>query len=228
LPDLPFRCISPPFEDRRNLPYSQEVFVASFCPRLVIVPLAWIAAAWGLAYFPTVSLAGPPRLLDDDNPNVSPAAFAEPELPRSISPRTKAEAPPGRTGPEARKPISSVSLWGTVIGLCFFISLFLAGRAWLSRHGPAGFRGLPVDAVELLGRRTIEPRVSIHLVRCGPKILVLGVGPDGVRALTEITDPVEVDFLAGACRRKDSDASSFARMFRRVETVAAPPPREDV
>jgi flagellar biogenesis protein FliO len=86
-------------------------------------------------------------------------------------------------------------------------------------------RGLPLEALELLGKRTIEPRVSIHIVRCGPKVLVLGVSPDGVRTLTEITDPVEIDLMAGACRKKDSSAklpSSFAGMFPQTSSAESP------
>ncbi len=82
-------------------------------------------------------------------------------------------------------------------------------------------RGLPTEALELLGKRTLEPRASIHLVRCGPKILVLGVGPDGIRTLSEITDPIEIDLLAGACRRKDSSAKTAAGFAHLMRSDAA-------
>jgi len=56
-------------------------------------------------------------------------------------------------------------------------------------------------------------------------MLVLGVGPDGIRTLSEITDPVEVDLLAGACRRRDETASgpTFSQLFHRETTPARSP-----
>lgn len=169
--------------------------------------------------------AAPPRVIDENEPSLQPAAFAQPdelEPAQWISPRSQSETPARKSGTRKKISTPSASIWGTVIGLAAVFGLFLAGRVWLSRHGPAGFRGLPAEALELLGKRAIEPRVSIHVVRCGPKILVLGVSPDGVRTLTEITDPVEIDLMAGACRRKDAGSSSanFTGMFRQSASAA--------
>lgn len=171
--------------------------------------------------------AGPPRSRNEplDEHAVEPAAFAElerVESARTITPRDPSEKSPAKP---SQKTFGNSSLVGTVVCLFAVFGVFLAARVWLTRHGPAGFRGLPVEALELLGKRVIEPRVSIHVVRCGPKILVLGVSPDGIRTLTEITDPVEIDLLAGACRRKETprgSAASFSRMFRHTETHSAP------
>ena len=89
-------------------------------------------------------------------------------------------------------------LWTTVLALGAIVgALALAGR-WLKPYLGAP-RGLPIEALELLGRRMIEPKVSIHLVRCGGKVLVLGVSPDGVRTLSEIADPHEVERLTETC-----------------------------
>lgn len=92
-------------------------------------------------------------------------------------------------------------LWTTVLALGAIVTaLALAGR-WLKPYLGAP-RGLPIEAFELLGRRLIEPKVSIHLVRCGGKILVLGVSPDGVRTLSEISDPQEVARLTETCQNQ--------------------------
>jgi hypothetical protein len=53
--------------------------------------------------------------------------------------------------------------------------------------------------MELLGRRMIEQKVAVHLIRCGGKVLVVGISPEGARTLSEITDPVEVQRLVKVC-----------------------------
>jgi tellurite resistance protein len=42
-------------------------------------------------------------------------------------------------------------------------------------------------------------------LRCGSRILIVGSTPDGLSTLSEITDPVEVDYLAGVCSRTDAE-----------------------
>lgn len=115
----------------------------------------------------------------------------------------------------------STSVWGSLIGLAVVVGMMLVASRWLRVHGPPSLRGLPNEAVESLGQRVLSRGVAVHLVRCGSRMLILGVGPDGVRTLSEITDPVEVDLLAGACRRRDESASgnSFSQLFSR-ETAA--------
>ncbi len=104
----------------------------------------------------------------------------------------------GAATPHTKTASNSGGLWTTVLALGAIVgALALAGR-WLKPYLGAP-RGLPIEALELLGRRLIEPKVSIHLVRCGGKVLVLGVSPDGVRTLSEIADPHEVERLAEAC-----------------------------
>jgi len=182
------------------------------------------AAGCLLVLAATLAQGAPPRVIDEEDDSFQPANFAQvdsPELPRAISPRNSSHDTPGKPITAGKSSTNPVSLWGTVIGLGAVFGLFLGVRVWLTRNGPTGMRGLPIEALELLGKRTIEPRVSIHIVRCGPKILILGVSPDGIRTLTEITDPTEIDLLAGACKRKEAGAAStanFAGMFRQTNS----------
>lgn len=112
-------------------------------------------------------------------------------------------------------------MWTTVIALGAMVGvLTLAGR-WLKPYLGTP-RGLSIDALELLGRRVIEPKVSIHLVRCGSRILVLGVSPDGVRTLSEIADPDEVDRLTEACLNPN-DSRSVAASGRTASLRDVPP-----
>ncbi len=106
---------------------------------------------------------------------------------------------------------SSNNLWTTFISLGLIVgTIVLVGRG-LKRYGIQGAQALPIDALEVLGRRTIEPKVAVHLVRCGSRILVLGVGSDGVRTLSEIDDPEEVERLTNACRSPSKDEARTTR-----------------
>ena len=114
------------------------------------------------------------------------------------------QLPPRSKGHEAgdtaqRKSDSNGGgLWTTVISLAAIVGCLGLVGYWLRPY--LGIpRGLPIEALELLGRRTIEQKIAIHLVRCGGKVLVVGVSPDGARTLSEITDPVEVQRLVEAC-----------------------------
>ena len=66
----------------------------------------------------------------------------------------------------------------------------------------------------MLGRASLATRQQVHLVRCGSKLLLVSVTPTGVETLTEITDPEEVDQLAGLCR--GAQPGSATAVFRHV------------
>jgi hypothetical protein len=54
----------------------------------------------------------------------------------------------------------------------------------------------------------------MHLLRCGNKLLLVSVTPAGAETLTEVTDPLEVDRLAGLCRQAHAQSATVA--FRQV------------
>jgi len=147
--------------------------------------------------------------------------------PRSVAESTDAEEKPGRS----TAPI------GTVI----FATALLAGAIWLlgriiRRSGYAPGRTMPVDVLEVLGSRAIDRNQVIHLIRCGSRILVVGSSSEGLRTLSEISDPVEADLLAGACRHHRSatgNSSWLPRVFRaesdsELPATAAVPTAEHV
>ena len=95
-----------------------------------------------------------------------------------------------------------------VLGL-FFIFAWLVKRAM-----PKGSAALPGEVVEVLGRAVLTARQNVHLVRIGNKLLLVSVSAAGAETLTEITDPVEVDRLAGICT--EAKATSTTAAFRQV------------
>lgn len=190
---------------------------SGFCLRLIVAGLFLLGTPAGLHAEEPLPFAAenPRRPIAIPNPLEQTNWEVPSPLGRALPARSRPSA--ANDGPNPRRPAAtqSGSLWVTlVIVVATFAGLALVTR-WLKTHGPAQFRALPNDALELLGRRTLEPRVTVHLVRCGGRILMLGVAPDGVRTLAEYTDPVEIDLLAGACRTTSDNgaAQPFGALF---------------
>ena len=103
---------------------------------------------------------------------------------------------------------------GVVLGIFLLI-------AWLFRRAaPQGLTRLPNEAFEVLGRAPLAGRQNVHLLRCGNKLLLVSITPAGTETLTEITDPQEVDRLAGLCRQAGPQSSTAA--FRQIFEQLAP------
>ncbi|HVC93044.1 MAG TPA: flagellar biosynthetic protein FliO [Pirellulales bacterium] len=117
---------------------------------------------------------------------------------------------------KARPMNAASSVFTGLASLTVVLGLFFA-VAWAMRRGmPAGAAALPRQAVEVLGRTALAGRQYAHLVRCGNKILLVYLAPDVAKTLTEITDPAEVDRLAGLCRQDQptSANASLRRIFQ--------------
>ena len=98
--------------------------------------------------------------------------------------------------------------------LATVLGLFLVVAWAMRRSAPRGSVLLPDEVVEMLGRAPLTCRQQVHLLRCGNKLLLVCVTPSGVETLTEVTDPEEVDRLAGLCRQAHPDSATNA--FRQV------------
>ncbi len=125
--------------------------------------------------------------------------------------------------PEKKKTRSTGSFGTTLVALSFVVGLILVAAKLWSKHGPLVNSGLPPEAFEVLGLRRLDQRQTVYLARLGSRILVLGSSTDGLRTLCEITDPIEVDFLAGACRRGDGNATAaqaFRALFKKQVSTA--------
>jgi len=116
--------------------------------------------------------------------------------------------------------------WGTTLGgLTAVLALIYLTAKVLRKSIPAAQRTLPVEVVQVLGRKPLDYRHSIHLIRCGSKLLVVGSSQEGLTTLCEMTDPVEIDYLAGLCKPSEptSVAGSFNQLFRRFQGPASAP-----
>jgi flagellar biogenesis protein FliO len=162
---------------------------------------------------------------------------------RSPSPHGRRITKPSRTisPPDDRKTEntrSPNSLGTTLVALSFVVLLILVAAKLWSKHGPAIRTGLPPEALQVLGKRQLNQRQTVYLARLGSRILVLGSSANGLQTLCEITDPIEVDFLAGVCRGNDNHttmAQTFRTLFKKQLSPStsssrskSPPDAEDV
>jgi len=117
--------------------------------------------------------------------------------------------------------------WGTALGgLTAVVALIFLTAKVLRKSLPAAQRTLPIEVVQILGRKPLDYRHTIHLIRCGSRLLMVGASQDGLTTLCEMTDPVEIDYLAGLCKPNEatSVADSFNQLFRRFQSPAAAQP----
>lgn len=118
----------------------------------------------------------------------------------------------------------SGSVWGTLVALAAVIALILAtGKLW-RRYAPAASQTLPPQAVNILGRKPLDSKHSLTLVKCGSRILVLGFSPHGMHTLTEISEAGEVDLLAGLCATTPSETQATPPFRDLWKRTAAPAP----
>jgi flagellar biogenesis protein FliO len=113
------------------------------------------------------------------------------------------------------KQVLTFSPWSAFGALAVVVGLILVLARVFRRHAPIFSQSLPQEALEILGRRHVDPKQTILLVRIGARILVVGSSASGLNPLGQIDDPVEVDLLAGLCRR-GSQAGAWSTSFFRL------------
>lgn len=161
-----------------------------------------------------------PWVIDDpdEESEVRPA-----DEPLPISPRNETPIPLERSTSDKADftqlgPSRTTSLVTVGASLSIVLGLFFVVTWLLRRNMPATASLLPSEVLEVLGRTPLPHRQQIHLLRCGNKLLLVCVSAGGVETLTEITDPVEVDRLAGLCSRTqpNSQTAAFRQMLEQM------------
>ena len=91
----------------------------------------------------------------------------------------------------------------------------MLGAAWCYRRAMPGATGsLPKQVIQILGRTPLAPRQQLVLIRFGQKLVLVSNLHGEVRTISEITDPLEVDRMAGMC--ESAQAGSISDSFRTV------------
>jgi flagellar biogenesis protein FliO len=119
-------------------------------------------------------------------------------------PKTSSSNKTGETSPDSGR--SPRSIWVTVTSLGLVLVLIVLGAGLWKKHGPQVKDGLPQEAFQLLGKKSLDQKNSILFFRAGSKILIVSSGLDGMRTLSEIVEPVEVDYLTGICKSSSGEA----------------------
>ena len=120
---------------------------------------------------------------------------------------------PGKSSPLAAVVTVGGSL-AIVLGLFFVV-------AWAMRKtAPRGSLLLPKEVFEILGRAPLGARQQVQLLRCGNKLLLVSITAGSTETLTEVTDPLEVDRLAGICYQANPKSATTA--FRQIFQQLAP------
>jgi len=131
-------------------------------------------------------------------------------------------APPGESSqPGAQDRGAGPTSVVTVLGaLGLVLGIFLLTAWGIRRAAPQGLHPLPNEVFEVLGRAPLAGRQQAHLLRLGNKLVLVSLSPAGAETLTEITDPLEVDRVAGLCRQ--AQPGSATAVFRQVLDQFAP------
>jgi flagellar biogenesis protein FliO len=172
---------------------------------------------------PGQSFVQPATHVQSEPHRLEPAA-ATPPLPLPAAPHDESSSS-GSSGPRALGAIASV-LGSLVVVLGLFFVL-----AWIMRRGmPNNSRVLSSDVVQVLGRAPLAGRQQMHVLRFGNKLLLVCVSPSGVDTLGEITDPLEIDRIAGLCAQTEvhSATTAFKQIFGQLSREKLRDPRSPI
>ena len=102
--------------------------------------------------------------------------------------------------------------------LALVIGVFLIVAFLMRRAAPRSGGALPHEVVEVLGRAPLAERQHVYLLRCGDKLLLVSVTPNGAETLTEITSAEEVERLSALCHQTKSGSSTanFRQVFQQL------------
>ncbi|MEM9367222.1 MAG: flagellar biosynthetic protein FliO [Planctomycetota bacterium] len=135
-----------------------------------------------------------------NEPSSAPTPLGNAHTEQSVS-RDLVATPLVASDPNQKSSTSSSSapIVTVTTSLAIVLGLF-AGLVWASRKwGRAGRRTVDSQMVDVLGGVPLDAKTKLSFVRIGRRVVVLAQSSGTVSAVSEITDPEEVqEFLAGA------------------------------
>ena len=86
----------------------------------------------------------------------------------------------------------STPWYRTGIGALAVVLALVAGAYWVVRRWMPSARTVDAGVMKLVGRTGLTPKQSLALVQVGRRYVVVGMSPDRLDSLCEISDPEEV------------------------------------
>ena len=122
-----------------------------------------------------------------------------------------------RTADETgKREVSMPSIWPALFSVIVVCGLFCLVLYVLKKYVPGHRQLFNHPAVEVLGRTHLDQKRYVSLVRVGKRIVVVGVSPDEMRSLSEITDEEEITGILEVARPKtEAGLSIFQKLFKR-------------
>jgi Flagellar biogenesis protein len=145
------------------------------------------------------------------------ASFEEQPMQFSATERRRA-----RTGEqrEFRLPSILPALFCVLVVCAIFVAVLYVIKKYLPGHRQM----FAHPAMEFLGRTHLDQRRFVSILRVGRRIVVVGVSPDEMHTLSEITDEAEVTEILEVARPKtETGLTMFQKLFQRnvVDVEAA-------
>lgn len=146
----------------------------------------------------------------------------ETPLPESFNDSVAAKPQPGQPTTDSTDGV----LWRAGAGLGVLAVLFGFGVWWM-RSNPRLRRALGgTGMIKVLSRAWIGGKHQLILVKFGDRALLVGTSPAGIRALSEVTDPVQVARLVASSEEGGKARASFRQTLR--ESAGGPVPAAPV
>lgn len=151
---------------------------------------------------------------------------------RPVTPLKRNSGLPSANGDQSTTGPSGGSSSGAFLAVLVVLMVFALGLAKLFlKRSPYAITGLPPDAVDVLGRRAVDPRNSVYMIKVGSRLILMGSSPGGLSSLAEITDPIEVASLTNVCaaaKQTGPDAAKWlSKLWPKTTTVVESRPFED-
>lgn len=204
-----------------------------FAPILFFALMTAIAVALPLAAADSAGKGFPVRAASASpaaaQPRYAPAAASTPAVEAApVSSQEYENQPitfagprrsPSQTG-EGRQFVMP-SIWPALLAVVVVCGLFCAILYVAKRYLPGHRQMFSHPAMEVLGRTHLDQRRYVSLIRVGKRIVVVGVSPDEMRALSEITDEEEITGILEVARPKtEAGLTIFQRLFQRTVAKA--------